>query len=91
MMRSRTSIGVRDQARWAARAASIAAATSSRVDNGRDASGAPVIGVWLTWCSARGAATTRRASRRTSAGSTAYVAVGSVSGSAMRSGAIGAA
>ena len=82
-------MGVRAHARWAERAALTAEATSSLVDRGREARGAPPIGEWVSRCSARGEHTTRAVSLRTTAGSTAYVAVGSVSGSASMSGAIG--
>src|SRR5690349_20294453 len=46
------------------------------------------MGVWVSRVAGRAAHTTRSASRRTSPGSTAYVAVGSVSGSAIVSGAL---
>ena len=71
--------------RWAPRALSTATPTSWAVDSGSTARGAPVIGVRVTASPPSPAATTRAVSARTRAGSTAYVARGSVSGSATTS------
>ena len=80
----RSATGTAAHRRWAARARSTATATSAAVAVGRVASGAPVIGVCVV--SGSPEATTRAVRARTRAGSTAYVARGSVSGSAMTSG-----
>jgi hypothetical protein len=53
------------------------------VEVGNEATGAPVNGAVVTSRGAPGSATTCLASRRTSAGSSAQVAAGSDSGSAM--------
>ena len=83
--RRATRTGVAAQARCARRAASTATVTSRALDSGRTPSGAPVIGVVVRSSPPSPDATTRAVRVRTRDGATAYVAAGSVSGSAMTS------
>ena len=74
------SLSARAPARWARRAEPMAAATSLGEEVSQLASGAPLIGEYVTAWGADAEATTVLARRRTSLTSTAYVAVGSSSG-----------